>query len=156
MRKVKCPICGLYFDRDKEKSVQIKTRFYHTSCLSETSEGNRMILEEYIKDILEIDKISPLIKKQIKKYTEEDGMTYLEIRDTLKYFFELKNGNKTKAQGIGIVPYVYDEAKKYYQKIYDITEKAKKVEIKSSIEKIISISRPISKVKRRRIDINSL
>lgn len=115
-----------------------------------------MILEEYIKDILEIDKISPLIKKQIKKYTEEDGMTYLEIRDTLKYFFELKNGNKTKAQGIGIVPYVYDEAKKYYQKIYDITEKAKKVEIKSSIEKNISISRPISKVKRRRININSL
>ncbi len=156
MRKVKCPICGLYFDRDKEKSVQIKTRFYHTNCLSETSEGNRMILEEYIKDILEIDKISPLIKKQIKKYTEEDGMTYLEIRDTLKYFFELKNGNKTKAQGIGIVPYVYDEAKKYYQKIYDITEKAKKVEIKSSIEKNISISRPISKVKRRRININSL
>lgn len=156
MRKVKCPICGLYFDRDKEKSVQIKTRFYHINCLSETSEGNRMILEEYIKDILEIDKISPLIKKQIKKYTEEDGMTYLEIRDTLKYFFELKNGNKTKAQGIGIVPYVYDEAKKYYQKIYDITEKAKKVEIKSSIEKNISISRPISKVKRKRIDINSL
>lgn len=156
MRKVKCPICSLYFDRDKEKNVQIKTRFYHINCLSETSEGNRMILEEYIKDILEIDKISPLIKKQIKKYTEEDGMTYLEIRDTLKYFFELKNGNKTKAQGIGIVPYVYDEAKKYYQKIYDITEKAKKVEIKSSIEKIISISRPISKVKRRRIDINSL
>lgn len=156
MRKVKCPICGLYFDRDKEKNVQIKTRFYHINCLSKTSEGNRMILEEYIKDILEIDKISPLIKKQIKKYTEEDGMTYLEIRDTLKYFFELKNGNKTKAQGIGIVPYVYDEAKKYYQKIYDITEKAKKVEIKSSIEKIISISRPISKVKRRRIDINSL
>ena len=50
MRKVKCPICGLYFDRDKEKNVQIKTRFYHTNCLSETSEGNRMILEEYIKD----------------------------------------------------------------------------------------------------------
>lgn len=156
MRKVKCPICGLYFDRDKEKNVQIKTRFYHINCLSETSEGNRMILEEYIKDILEIDKISPLIKKQIKKYTEEDGMTYLEIRDTLKYFFELKNGNKTKAQGIGIVPYVYDEAKKYYQKIYDITEKAKKVEIKSNIEKNINISRPFSKVKRRRIDINSL
>ena len=54
------------------------------------------------------------------------------------------------------MPYVYDEAKKYYQKIYDITEKAKKVEIKSNIEKIINISRPISKVKRKRIDINSL
>jgi hypothetical protein len=41
--------------------------------------------------------------------------TYSGIKRTLEYFYEVKKNSIEKANGgIGIVPWVYEEAKRYY------------------------------------------
>lgn len=38
---------------------------------------------------------------------------------SLRYFYEIKHGDKTKANGgIGIIPYIYPEAAEYYYRIW--------------------------------------
>jgi hypothetical protein len=55
------------------------------------------------------------ILKQIKDFKEQFNYTYKGIKSTLHYFFEIQEGNDVAdSLGIGIVPFVYDEAKKFY------------------------------------------
>lgn len=72
-------------------------------------------LEEKIKEIFGIDTISLLIKKQITTYVVEHEYTYLEIARALFYFYVVNEGDLSKARGIGIVPYVMADARKYFK-----------------------------------------
>ena len=155
MAKVKCLICGETFDKDKEQSFKVSNRYVHNKCLQETEHGHLLQLENYIKTIMGIDKISVLIKKQISRYYEK-GWSYKSIALTLKYFYEIKHGDPNKAVGIGIVEYVYDEAKAYYtqkQKVMNNIENIDKVE--DSV-RVITIKPPLRKNKRRKIDLTQI
>ena len=56
----------------------------------------------------------------------ENNYTYSGILKTLKYWFEIKKGDLEKANGgIGIVPYVYDDAFLYWRGIWEAREKNK-------------------------------
>ena len=77
----------------------------------------RQELEEKIKEIFEVDSISLLISKQISTYVTERHDTYLDIGRALFYFYEIKNGDKSKCSGIGIVPYVIEESRAYFQEL---------------------------------------
>ena len=53
--------------------------------------------------------------KQIKDFKEQFNYTYRGIKSTLHYFYEISEGNDVgNSMGIGIVPFVYEEAKKFY------------------------------------------
>lgn len=53
---------------------------------------------------------------QMQKFRKQ-GMPYRGQLLTLKYFYEVKHGDKRKAKGsIGIIPFVYEEARLYYEK----------------------------------------
>lgn len=119
-----CKYCGRRFDRDVEDTYKIGNRYAHTECAinyeaaKTKEEKDRTALEEYVKQLFEITYISPKIAKQIKTFKEEYKYGYSGILKTLKYYYEIKNGDISKAnQGIGIVPYLYMEAYKYYQTI---------------------------------------
>ena len=52
--------------------------------------------------------VNPRIRKQINEYVNTYNFTYSGILKALTYFYEIKEGDKDKANnGIGIVPYVY-------------------------------------------------
>ena len=53
----------------------------------------------------------------MKKFVEKDKIgTYKGIFYTLKYFYEIRNGDWTKGHGgLGIVPFVYKEATDYWK-----------------------------------------
>lgn len=119
-----CKYCGRRFDRDIEDTYKIGNRYAHTECAIKyeaamtKEEQDRANLEEYIKELFEITYINPKIAKQIKTFKEEYKYGYSGILKTLKYYYEVRNGDISKAnQGIGIVPYLYMEAYKYYQTI---------------------------------------
>ena len=64
--------------------------------------------------LFKVDYIDARIRKQIKQYREEYNYTYSGIRKALIYHYEIKGGDKSKANGgIGIVPYVYENAYNY-------------------------------------------
>lgn len=98
---------------------------------------------------------------QMQKFKRQ-GMPYRGQLLTLKYFYEVKKNSTEKAHGsIGIIPFIYDEAKYYYEK------QAKKAdEISKAIQKQLEQDRieikynPSDyigqKKKKKMIDINQL
>ena len=129
--KVKCVKCGCEFDRDKIQAVRIGARRYgHATCYPEITDYVPLVqmteeekelknLEEYIKQIYKIDYIDAKIRKQIKDYKEQYNYTYSGIQKTLYWWFELKNNSIEKANdGIGIVPFVYQDACDYFYRLY--------------------------------------
>ena len=165
-RKVKCPGCGVYFYRDEEENVLIKNRYWHKICYQQFQVKNEksaqaiIELDNYICKLFDLDYVNARIKKQIKEYVENYHYSYSGILKTLQYFFEIKKNPIEKANGgIGIVPYVYDDAKKYFETIFYAQQLNKDKDIDSFIlnEREIKIHSPQSKRKNIKIiDLNLL
>lgn len=124
---VKCPYCGKSFNRDKTVDfVQINSRRYaHTTCHAEhlaqisQEEKDLIALEDYIKKLLNLDSINAKVRKQIADYHTNQKYSYTGILKALTYFYEVKGNSVEKANGgIGIVPYVYQDAYNYYYHIW--------------------------------------
>ena len=76
----------------------------------------------------------------------------------MKYWFEVKNGSIEKSNGgIGIVPYIYEDARKYYESISLAHQVNKEVKSIDTEEIIVRIPSPKRKVKRLKlIDLDYL
>lgn len=156
---VKCPICGKTFDRDKVPFVQVSARRYaHKECsMSEDERKTQEIkdkeeLDNYIMSLFKMTYVDARIQKQIKKYVDENNYTYSGIKKALVYFFEIKGNSVEKANGgIGIVPYVYQQAYNYYYSLWLAQQKNedKVVEEYVPIVKEIIIPVPERKVRKR-------
>ena len=126
MRKCKCIYCKGEFDRDKLPYVQVSERRYaHKECadknqISKTqNEQDYDELVDYIEKLFGVGYVNAKIAKQIRDYRIQYGYTFSGILGTLVYWYEVKQAQLDKANGgIGIVPYVYDQAKEYYMKIH--------------------------------------
>jgi hypothetical protein len=121
-----CYYCKEKFNRDKEPAVAISARRYaHTKCVEENEaqlsqeEKDLIELNKYVKELLKDNYNSTKVKKQIKEYKEKYNYSYSGILKSLIYFYEIKNNSIEKANGgIGIVPYIFEEAKLYYYNLY--------------------------------------
>ena len=97
---------------------------------------------------------------QMQKFKRQ-GMPYRGQLLTLKYFYEIKKNGKEKSKGsIGIIPFVYEEAKLYYErqakKADDIAAALQKQLEKDRIEIKYNPSDYIGRKKKQMIDINQL
>lgn len=114
-KKVKCPICGTY--NDKEITIYSDNRHYCKVCYENkkiTAEDYKELIK-YICELFDMEAPDGWILKQIKEYKEQFKYTYKGIKSTLYYFFEVLEGNTPDdGKGIGIVPFVYKEAKQFY------------------------------------------
>lgn len=159
--KVKCYYCGQVFDRDKEPFVQISARRYaHKECsiskekLLAQTEKDKIELEEYILKLFHTDYLDPKIRKQIKQYVEEYNFTYSGIHKALIYHFEIKGGSIEKSNGgIGIVPYVYQNAYRYYYSLWEAQQKNKNKQVEEYKPKVkeVIIPQPQRKLKKRKL-----
>ena len=92
------------------------------------------------------------IKKQLLQYQRE-GKSYSDIYMTLQYWYDTKGADPEKANGgIGIVGYIYNEAKEWQSRQERIEQRAKeqqnvKVEEKEP-DKVTFYTTPIKKPKR--------
>ena len=153
---VKCSICEKMFDRDKIQAVKSNGRRYaHYTCLPEgevvplpeaaTADPDLIKLKKYITNLFGTEARWAMINKQIKKYINEDGYTYSGILKSLIYFFEVKHNPIDKANGaLGIVPYVYQDARNYYYNLFLINQANNNltIEPKEEKEKIVIIKTP--------------
>ena len=158
---VTCIYCKKKFDRDKFPFVQLSTRrFAHKECsLSNDAkevqrENDRMALEDYILKLFKTDYVDGKIRKQIKQYIEDYNYSYSGIHKALVYYYEIKNGSIEKANGgIGIVPYIYQEAYRYYYALWEAQQKNenKVVEEYVPVVKEIIIPIPQRKIRKRKL-----
>ena len=153
---VTCAYCQKPMSKKDEDCVMIGNgKYVHKACqaLEEKREKtDKEQLEDYIKNLFGTTYIDPRVRAQIKKYVEEFNYTYSGIRKALIYHYEIKGGDKSKANGgIGIVPYVYEAAYNYHYQLWLAQQKNKDVEITLYTPKVkeIVIQRPERKVKKR-------
>lgn len=114
-RKVKCPECGMF--NDKENTVHHNSKYYCKVCYENRTRESQDYkdLIDYICELYKIDAPTGWMLKQIKDFKEQFNYTYRGIKTTLHYFYELQKGNDVSdSMGIGIVPFIYEEAKKFY------------------------------------------
>lgn len=158
---VTCIYCKKKFDRDKLPFIQISQRRYaHQECsLTEEQkkskeEQDKENLEQYILQLFKIDYVDAKIRKQIKQYREEYNYTYSGIQKALVYFYEIKGNSIEKANGgIGIVPYVYQNAYNYYLALWQAQQKNQDKVLTNYIPQVkeVVIPRPQRKVKKREL-----
>ena len=156
MAKVKCPGCELFFDKDKVECIHVKNRYWHKACYD--SQQQKMSKEEldlkslsdYIMKLFGVDYINARVKKQMKDMCEQYNYTYTGILKSLVYFYEVKKNSTEKANGgIGIVPFIYDEARDYFFAIYIAQEKNKDKDASKFVKKgkVITIKPPQRNIK---------
>jgi hypothetical protein len=123
---VKCFYCQQTFDRDKEAAILVAERRYaHAKCVTEErqkdikEQQDLKELENYVKQLFNTSYVSAKIKRQIRDYRQEYHYTYSGIYKTLVWWYEIKKNTIEKANnGIGIVPFVYQDAYEYYKRLY--------------------------------------
>lgn len=170
MPRVKCPHCQEWFKSEETNHVyseKIK-RYFHTLCYEEISTewAAREELVKLICDLFKIKAPGPKINNQIKRFLTEYDYTYEGMHNAIKYFFiEKENSIEKSNGGIGIVPYVYEEANNFYRKKKAIEKKIDQGISKFSIDeenrKVVEIdiskSRAVNARKsKKQIDIENL
>jgi hypothetical protein len=156
-RQVKCPYCEKQLNKDD--AYEYKKRYYHESCFNEwQKEGqDRKNLIQYICELYKIESPTGMMLKQIKEFHEDYHFKYTGMMLALQYFYETMGNSIQEGSGIGIIPYVYEEAKKHYITKLKVQESLKNGE--NNIEKkIITIESPQFSYKKKikQIDISSL
>lgn len=122
----KCIYCGEQFDRNQEEWVAINSRRYaHKKChdLAESGktqeEKDYEALCNYIKQKFAIQTISAKITRQITDYKKQYNFTYSGMLKALKWWFDVQGHTLEGTNGgIGILPYIYNDAKTYYYGLY--------------------------------------
>lgn len=161
--EVKCFYCGEFFNKEKEPFKKVNVRRYaHQKCYEE----NHLPDDDYIEKIYDLIKIKfgegynfQAIDRQRKLFIKNNNYTNEGIYRALAYWFEVRNESVEKAGGrIGIIPYVYDDAQKYYENLSRIEDKIETVMTRKNEVVSISINKIEKENKRKgkEIDLNSL
>lgn len=140
--KVNCRYCSqsFYLSGDEEY-VQLPgiKRYAHKAC-ADKPHNDKEILEDYICEKHNLSMITPNLIKQINQFIEKYNYTYREILGTLTYFYDIKNNDPYKNRDtLGIVPYMYKEAKAYWLSISNSKEINSNKKIEAYIPKKIEI-----------------
>ena len=131
MAEVKCYFCQEKVD--KKIAIHVDKKNFHPACYQTYLDKKDCC--DYICGIFGIKAPGPKIYNQLSNFITEKNYSYKNIKRTLQYWYEVKGGRRDKAnEGIGIVPFQYDEAMRYYS---DLDEKQlqQSKEIEKAIEK---------------------
>lgn len=134
---IKCSKCGQLFDigHDDPKAYWVGNGYACPNCLKRKKKVQNMSDDELIAEIHSFAKkilgdtyIKSKVDKQIKENLA-DGRKLTGILGTLKYWYEIRDNDIENANGgIGIVPYVYQEASEYWQRIKNSKKRYKNVQ----------------------------
>lgn len=114
-KKYKCANCGSLVDVNE--ATVIASKRYCLSC-AQTHQKEAQAYKDliaFICDLFQIKAPSTLICTQLKRYKENEHYTYQGMQAALDYFFNLQGHSIEGSLGIGIIPYIYDEVKDFYQ-----------------------------------------
>lgn len=138
--------------KDKKKNNPSKPKSELKDALSEEEYNDKKELYDYLRNDLFVE---PNVKiyTLVERYRTIYNCTYKGIRLTLIYLKEV-SGKELIGDVVGIVPFYYDEAKKWYENLKKIEQSNEKVSTKYE-EKIVKIKRP-SSIRKKEIDINDV
>lgn len=115
----------------------------------------RLDLENKIKELFDMPKLTPLIDNQITKLVREKRYSYQDIARAL-YFWRMEENQMLDNRGIAIVPYIMDRAIAFFnEKAKQQQEQLEQAE--KYIVPVTVIKKPIRrKIQTKQIDITSI
>lgn len=132
---IKCAFCGKAIEEARYKKVKGKKYHYdcYTSLVEEAqrvdnerkqnfSEESYQRLVKYILALYNVNSLPLNIANQIEDYISNRGYSYEGIENTLTYFHTILNNPVSEQETIGIVPWLYDEAQRFYQKMKEVND----------------------------------
>lgn len=149
-----CCYCKKSFNKTKIPFVAVGKKYAHIACaeleaLRPKTEQEK--LDDYICNLFDVMYVPPRIRKQINQYVSEYGYSYSGIRKSLEYFYDIKKNSIEKAHdSIGIVPYIYKEAYKYWETIFNANNANDQKDINSYVPKKEQVIIPVPEVKEMR------
>ena len=153
-RMVKCPYCEQKLDKDE--AYEYKKKYYHDKCFNEWQQEkeHRQQLIDYICKLFRLEAPTGMILKQIKDYQNDYKYKLKGMELALRYFHETLGNPVQQGSGIGIIPFVYEDAKNHYVKQMKITESLQNLDKKEEITVYIDPNK--NKRKSKRIDITAI
>jgi hypothetical protein len=148
-------ICARCKERvHKDIAIKVSNRYYHDVCLQLAED--RKELMDYICELFTVKSPPMKILAQIKNFEDDYNCTSKGILLTLRYFHEIL-GNPVNDETVGIVPYIYEEAKQHHLNIVNANNSTIDNE-EYVTQKHVRIKSPKldNKVKITPIDISSL
>ena len=124
----KCSKCGKSFPTS---SMQKKgTKKYCNNCIdsvNQESEDYKELIDYIYTKLFERKEPPKLIFKQIADLKEKYKWTYIGMLYSLKWYYEVECNpiNSDNYHGVGLIEFIYDDAKKYYA---DYLEKCSRLE----------------------------
>ena len=115
MQEVLCYYCKKSDDKVmKDQAVRIDNKNFHPHCAKIYADKKE--LAETICRIFKLKAPGPRNNAFISKYASE-GMTYEGMTRALMCFYDVQKNSIDKSNGgIGIVPWVYEDANRYYER----------------------------------------
>jgi hypothetical protein len=120
MRPVKCLYCSEQIDRANEPFLTTASKRYaHQKCASEQENEKQLRenLNNFLYELFDGNVNYGIIGQQIKNFRSQYKYTTSGIAGTLYYCYKIKGMDISKAEGIGIVPFYYKEAKNYFLRL---------------------------------------
>ena len=157
--KPQCRICKLKIDKEKDPTdswfMPSKNFYYHTKCYSswknnlgdvtrtDSDDSYFLALKDYLYKELKIDVDWAKIQKQWTAFLKA-GKTAKGIYFTIIYFYEYCNGDPKKSKnGIGIIPSIYEESRRFWQAKEDrevgICKKIEQQIVQQREQKIVTV-----------------
>lgn len=131
-----CCVCKNEFDISLMYR-QGRSKYYCENCV-EPSYRDWCILFEYVKKLYNVKQISPMIITQLNKYKKDKDYSFTDIGMyyTLKYYYEMLQNEVNEEKGVGIIPYYYGKASKFYGRVFDLEEIADTFDFASVKKKV--------------------
>lgn len=147
---VKCPMCKE--QHPKSTTVEHGKRYYCQPCYAKKSQPKPRTDWDDLYDTIKsyYGTITPMMYKQLKTYREDPAYKFTDagMRLTLIYYHEiLGRPVLEESQTLGILPYIYEDAKRYYGEIFRLSQIAsEQIFVVQQQEKITNSTKRQSKV----------
>lgn len=135
--------------------VKFEGKNYHIVCAR--NKQDRVSLLNTVCRIFHFKGPGPKVLSQVKHFYQTGKYTYKGMERALIYHYEIKDGSIAKAdEGIGIVPYVYQEAQDYFRHLERNVNKLEEAITKRAEPKIVKVAPQTIKKTYKEIDLSTL
>jgi hypothetical protein len=110
----------------------------------------RKELEQLIAELYGVEAINSMIEAQITKFQKLHGYTEKDIARAVAYYVEVLGNVPDRRKGIGIVPFVMEEAQRYYN-----AQAVERARLKDEAQKIRTVETRVIKVKPKKYKSHS-
>lgn len=160
-RLPKCPDCEKDIV-DKTVSKKVGGRWVCPDCLEvrEKAKADREELYEYVSELFKVDFPSMMMMTQIRDFREDRGYTYKGMTLALEYWIDTLGNDMSNAKGVGIIPYIYEDAKNFYIEKLNVRRSLENMEQPLTTDRTVQVKRTDlnknSKPVKGLIDMNDL